>query len=77
MADGPLKALEEAGWNWEVDGKTLAVALKVSEVAGKFFQGVGRCAPAGGIALGAQKVPPKIIRSFGGAFVPLKRSTIF
>ena len=67
VADGPLKALEEAGWNWEVDGKTLGVALKVSDVVGKFFQGVGRCAPAVGIALGAQKVPPKIIRSFRGA----------
>lgn len=64
VEDGTLKALEEAGWNWEVDGKTLGVAVKVSDVAGKFFQGVGR---APGNALGRQKVPPKIMRSFEGA----------
>lgn len=67
MAGGPLKALEEAGWNREVAGKTLDVAVKVSGVAGKFFQAVGRCARAADTAFGAQKVAAKIMRSFEGA----------
>jgi hypothetical protein len=72
VADGPVKALEEAGWKWEVDGKTLEVAVKVSDVAGKFFQAVGTCALAADTALGAQKVAAKIIRSFEGALLSLE-----
>lgn len=37
-------------------------------MVGKFFQAFGRCALEADIALGAQKVPVKIIRSFGGPF---------
>ena len=43
------------------------MAVKVSEVAGKFFQAVGRCARAADTAFGAQKVAAKIMRSFEGA----------
>lgn len=67
VADGPLKALDEAGWNWEVAGKTLEEAVKVSGVAGKVFQAVGRFGRTADAAFGAQKVAAKIMRSLEGA----------
>lgn len=69
---------KEAGWNWEVDGKTLAVALKVSEVAGKFFQGVAGVLQQVALPWEHRRVPRRSSGLLEELCVPLKEvPTIF